>query len=856
MKKLAVGLALLVSILAAVLGWTYLTPRETAAPAIAAAPLERTATPDPVAPQADAEPSDRLAQELPAITSSDAGKGRTALVVVVRRVEDESAVVGVEVDVYLDRERREGRTDEAGRCRFEAEAGAWFTSVRVAATAETTSVFWGERRQLPDAGEVELVLRVSRGASVAGSVVDESGRPVAGAQIKGWCGIGYERALAPDRTATAGPDGGFVLAHLGAAFHVIAEAPGLACIEGLKGELGPGDLVDDARLVLATAADLRGRVLALGSDLPIEGALVAVSDKDVLGKTPAHSGVYGFRPARGQAHSGADGVFALDALPRKPLVATVTGDGFQRWQGTLEPGRDDQVVRLAKGAQASGRVLDHAGRPVEGASVRFRENNVNTVRAVSDAHGEFHLRGLGATESGTLFVHAKGHAAFVRQPVAISESLPNWLEVRLEPALALAGTVVDGDGNPVPRASLTIEGDRAVVYEDARYASKMTWERVLNLNAAHSGEDGRFRFEDLYAGSFTIAVRTEASPEVQAEMTAPSGSEDLLVRLDARPEDRVTLVGRVTDASSGEPVRDFTLIPMLPTPNGGQTGNNHRISDPDGRFRVAGLPAGPISLIVRANGYASWRDELREYARGEHALELALYRSRALGVRVLDRSGRAVQGEIGFRTLDGLEIWLEFAPGSTTPRLTLVEGVATAKGLPADRVQLVVRTADRGTEWPFDVDLRVEPPGVLEFTLPVDSIGVVHWSVIVCGARPGADLRCFDGPYREKWMAELRSPGDAWLIDRELDVRFVSASGEAVATVSLRPAGEHGYKARWARESWGGEFEIETPILALQIPVDTVRAELRAPGYQPLDLPIDVSSAPGPMRAVFLTRTP
>jgi hypothetical protein len=799
---------------------------------------------------------ERTEAGLPAPTE-ESGKPLTALLVSILLTEDESPVGGAKVTARLGGKESSQETNEDGRCRFELQGAITLDWLEVSATATTAAVAMYESQGLP-AGQVsERTLRVTRGASLAGYVVDSDGRAVPGAEVIAWCREFFDPSKPPDRVTQSAADGSFALAHLGRKFQVSASAPGMTSVRGIQGELPPGEQVGDARLVLAPAIELRGRVLGLG-DAPVEHADVSLSTGMHAdnGEVSVHGGVHALQPVVGRALSNASGKFVLGPIPRRVWPARVSAKGYLGWQGSLDPDLLEHVIRLDPGAELAGRVLGFDGRPVEGAKVRCRSGSSGGDRTTTGADGIFHLRGLAETDAAVVQVHGAGNAILVRQPVEIRGGEANWIELRLEPPLALAGRVVDSRGGPVPRARIEIEGDRVIRFEGVIYSMKTTWEWGASLSTARADGEGRFRIDDLYDGLFRVRAISPTDPQLKVDVQARSGSEDLVLALDPATSSFVTLAGLVRDARTGEPVRDFTLTLFSPSPSGGGSGRTHGVTDPEGRFRLQGVDPGVIRLDVHAAGYAYWSEAEREYAPGDHVFDVALSPSRTLQFRIVGADGQPVGGFVSFRGLDGRAIWPESGVGGRASSLSLPEGEATAKGLPAEQIQMVVRVRDRSREWVLDVDLRRQPSGVQQFAIDYLPAKLGEWSRVICGARRGADLERFEGLAIDDALAALKAGTEIWNIDRRVEVRFFSSTGELQAAGSVEPAGAEGYDVRWSCGTMNSSGRLSQPLLRVMMPLEASRVELRAEGYEPLDLTVALREgpAPPPARLVLLTR--
>jgi hypothetical protein len=230
---------------------------------------------------------------------------------------------------------------------------------------------------------IELVLPRER--VLAGTVKDPEGNAIAGAEVLALPAVGSkwqapvtyrgpdgapitisEHQPVPiltspglDRGTTAVTDaeGRFRCGALGEGKHCLAfRARGFADA-ALEAEPGTEDLA----VVLSPGGVIAGRVVEVGSGVPVAGLLVS-----------AHPSPY---PKEGwpfrDCTTAADGSFRIPGLRPQPYELTMgRGDGdletncIYKKIGPLEPGTLDLLVEVERGEAISGRVVDESGAPV------------------------------------------------------------------------------------------------------------------------------------------------------------------------------------------------------------------------------------------------------------------------------------------------------------------------------------------------------------------------------------------------------------------------------------------------------------------------------------------------------------
>lgn len=413
---------------------------------------------------------------------------------------------------------------------------------------------------------------------------------------------------------------------------------------------------------------------------------------------------------------------------------TSDAKGFYAVRG-LEPGAyavsvrskgrvtvDDQVsvpatgialfdVRLVPGVRYTGRVVDLEGRPVEGARVTAREDrgpqqgfffflSSESAPATTDKGGAFVLDGLEPTAR---------YAVHVRHPRHLPAELPGLsgeaggglddIEVLLEPAAWVTGTVTDMAGKPIPGARILApsEDDAGWRTFDFGGMSVRVWfggddDGDLNDGPTKARADAAGRFE---VGSLaptepgaSLVLRARAKGyfpgEVKvADLVAGAARAGVTVRLEAG---KAVVAGKVVD-DAGAAVPGATVTASAP--DAGELGTVK--TDAAGRFRVEKVATrAKVTVSVRADGHE----------RG-HARDLA---------------PDSLDNAVTVRRLGRLRLRVLGADGKPLPRVVV-------------RVRLDARASD--TDMPEDVGGRTDSTGTyaqpsegLELRLPLGSLSV------------------------------------------------------------------------------------------------------------------------------------
>lgn len=293
------------------------------------------------------------------------------------------------------------------------------------------------------------------------------------------------------------------------------------------------------------------------------------------------------------AGGGPDAVLAPapDREPAPPPVREAVGD-----QGAQDADPSGAKKPLAAttidGARVEGRVTDGLGRPLSGVTVSLLALEGALLRVprelgrttTSGADGSFAFGDLPSGVGLAVRAEARGLARVEREfePPAPGATR-GGVELRLDPAITLSGTVTDQEGRPVAGAS--------VVAQLARDGSLLEPDSPFS---ARTDERGAYSISGLARTLYRVSAR--------ADGYAPTTTEKTLLAVALRPEAKLDLVldlaagraeGRVV-ADDGTPVGAARIE---------ATANGHEVateSDASGRFRLEGLANRTYTAIARA----------------------------------------------------------------------------------------------------------------------------------------------------------------------------------------------------------------------------------------------------------------
>ena len=435
------------------------------------------------------------------------------------------------------------------------------------------------RQARPGTGE-PILIELQAGAALAGHVVDEAGRPVAGARVQvvpdveqmGWVGFLFWR----DSGGRTDGGGRFRFDDLAAGTWSLEATQGAAKAEIDHIELAQGE-EREVELRLRRQDQLTVLVTThLGQPVSDAGIRV-VPEED------PYASAWGATDAGGRAQLGVT-----------PGAATVSIEHAEEQNASrdivLQPGNNELAIQLQPGGTISGVVRSADGGPLAQAGVRALAKNDlelpararrylgQSAQTISDRSGLFRLTGL---EPGTYFVSA-GAPGFARsgpdQPIEIDGQSVNGIDIVLAPGGSITGVVIGLPAADMSQVEIT-------AHQNAR------------LNSTRPDAEGNFTLEDLAPGPWNIVARKGypyTGRTVERTVTLTSGGIEVFVEL---PFDRgLRLSGQVLVA--GEPMIGGSLAIRL------ADGEKFQLSRTDhrGRFEISGLEAGSHTLTIQQDG--------------------------------------------------------------------------------------------------------------------------------------------------------------------------------------------------------------------------------------------------------------
>lgn len=542
-------------------------------------------------------------------------------------------------------------------------------------TIQAHSPYWADGRTEGvevTAGRVTVTdVALSVGVRLSGTVVDEQGEPVHGAEV---AAMSPEQAaqrmpflnLREDTSRAEAPGGRFELDGVPPGELVlVAECDGYLDGHLDLGELGNGSERHDLLVRVDSGGELSGTVRWPWGD-PAEGAVVRVAQGEALG-----GGRYEIERVKGELEVGPEGTFRFSGLePESSCNVTATAihpedrpdpnsrvsllraKQIPRWvagRDELRPDSPPFELVLSPGDVVSGKVVDDAGEPVESFFVLASPAGTGLLDASSrrpvrdrfrDEEGRFHLKGV-QEGSWQVKVKAPGHAESERRPITVPTD--GELLFTLPRAGSVSGRVVGPGGATVQSARVRGEhgGGRTV--------------------STVGDKDGNFEVDQVSPGEVTLVGDGEEaaqSPPVVLQVGPGEDLEGVVLRL----QPGATVVARVHPRAGPKQGRTVQLRRqggdelMAGFPGRG-SGRRSETTDAEGVAEFHGLDAGDYEVELQAPGGVEWNGDPESWL-----------------LRTANRSVAEVELGAG----QAVEVVL----GGPSPREVRVRGRITARGEP------------------------------------------------------------------------------------------------------------------------------------------------------------------------------
>lgn len=541
-----------------------------------------------------------------------------------------------------------------------------------------------------------VVIRLSEGATVIVSVLDDTGRPLGDAEVRD----------GDDRAARTDAQGKATLAPVRPGFvGVVARATGYAPTSGFT-TIGSAGATGQLTITLRKGFAVSGRVVD-DAGRPVAKA-----------KVRAIAGMWGFAGASGdEVESDAKGEFTIPALAAGSHTLSAI-DGEHAPARSAPVTVSDRpvtgiVITMQAGARIAGVVVAADGkRPVPYATVRIAPKaqdawGGDTRQTTADEAGRFELRGVART---AMQLRAEAEAAASKLiDVDLTERAEHAdLKVVLDVTGRIAGVVVDETGAPVPEVQVN-------AFPDLLGGASGEGLALAGMSSATTDGDGAFVIHGLPDGAYRLwAARGSSQLREwgQSGTAAKTGDTGVKITLPAPGE----LVGTIAIAGASEPPRIATV----------QLGMQAPTPADRGAFVIKDVTPGTYDVTFRGAEFAELiqHDVKIEPGKRTDLGTVTVHRGRRLSGRVVDKRGQPVAGakiKLGDMLFSGegdsaqMESFEELAGIRST--ISDQAGEFTLIGVPAKRTTVMAEHPERGRSIAATVPEGTDDPPPLTLTL-------------------------------------------------------------------------------------------------------------------------------------------
>ena len=465
-------------------------------------------------------------------------------------------------------------TDAKGRFTFPALAPGSHTLVAsdgVHAPARSAPVTVADRR----VDNVTIVMLA--GGTLAGSVVDDAGKPVPFATVR-VAGDGQQMWMIDSRQATSDRAGEFELRGLAR-----AKLKARAESDDAASQIASVDLTSTTKAEIKLVLDVKGTIAGVvvdEADQPIAEVQVNAFPDVLGGNAPEGMSLAGLSSA---TTDGA-GHFTIRGLPDgsyRVRGARASGGMFTWGQRGTPAKVGDKNVKVVLAADGSvvGKLALENGRAPKLATVQLG------FLPGTPAGGDGTFK-LGAVPPGTYDLHVRGaeFADFVQHDVKVEPGKPTDVgTLKLVRGRKLTGRVVDANGSPVPGAK--VKAGNMLFSMQGAEDQMASFEEMSGMRTAVTDQDGRFTVIGI-AKKATNVLADHPDRGRSNALEIPAGTDDPPpVTLQLRGFGSIS--GKVT--LEGKPVAGATITDA---PKGGGAQVRMVQSEADGTFKLTRIGEG------------------------------------------------------------------------------------------------------------------------------------------------------------------------------------------------------------------------------------------------------------------------
>ncbi|WP_165232620.1 sigma-70 family RNA polymerase sigma factor [Aquisphaera insulae] len=433
-------------------------------------------------------------------------------------------------------------TDAQGRWRFDEMPSTWASAYIRFAHSDFVPPSLTEKTSPPSdedlrATRAETIL--DEGFAVEGRVVDDAGRPIAGASVLLGDGPRRSKMDLESPSTASDAEGRFRFGHVPTGTQTIEARAGGKSPSQVSINVEPGMTRVEIRLspghkVIGRVVDPRGK--------PIEGVTINATDST------------GHIPLGWSGTSDADGRFTWDSAPAGPVYLDLAREGYIRHvRRECQPNGPEITLTMYPPLRIRGRVTDaKTDRPIprfriiEGDHYRESGPEVDRIRyaiwddddlgrSFSDGEYEVEIARIGVL-AASLRIEAMGHRTITSPPIRLEAGTATF-DAAMESASDVVGFIHGPEGRPVPDAEVILRPrEGAAQFQDGVLQPR-------SLPRITTDAQGLFRFPPQTAPHCIFATHDEGFADVDGKALdgskpitlTPWGRVEGVVKLGPRP---------------------------------------------------------------------------------------------------------------------------------------------------------------------------------------------------------------------------------------------------------------------------------------------------------------------------------
>lgn len=601
------------------------------------------------------------------------------------------------------------------------------------------------------------------GVTIFGTAMDHAGRPLAGVRVANTTSGAMWNCL----RAKTDAQGHYELMNVDIGEFVLWAVKGGYAPFVLKRILTEEEQRQCIDIQMIEATPLAGHVLDQ-SGAAVPNVRVIINEYEDVGNMGCR-----------RATTDANGLFVLDDAPAQGLLSLrVYGQGVSADSFPMDWTKHPLELRVARAGRVYGQVIDiHTGEPLNRFKVKMTFSKVKEspggYSASWNREGHDFRNDAGEFDTGSedlavggayrMTVMAEGYDRLTLDPVWVQTTAtdPDRTLFQLHPATALAGRVVDPEGNPVADAVMGVfaETER---FEPSYWTRFATDEHGIFVLSG-LGEDQRYVQITAPGFADTLCYR--------ADLSGDGESGDVVLVPGA------TLVGSVTDPT-GQPYVDVQVRVYQSQQNHGLDlpySTRSTRTDKQGRYVLTEMPAGALEV--------SFESFLRErLARKSCTLEAG----ETLELNLNQEAGRILSGSVHERGVPCADVDVRFEVdnrdyfGAKTNR----QGIFHIPGIAVDRGELSVHYTNN-----YNDDYRQRMTLPQDRDIEIDLAGLTLQGQLPAVYRDREDLRLTVRRWSEDVEAERRIAGQ-WINDHRAG-RAVEITPEGIYTCRRMESGQY-----------------------------------------------------------------